>query len=65
MAECLKYIRIAEDVAIRLGREAEKQNTSISQIVANLIMREFADEWPDGYWESITAGELRFLKETS
>ncbi|CAN5500187.1 hypothetical protein BH24DEI1_BH24DEI1_17510 [soil metagenome] len=47
------HFYVPDEVAERLRQRAKDKNTSLSKYLADVVQREVAPGWPEGYFESV------------
>lgn len=50
------HFYLPENLAVEVKRRAEARGLTVSRYVAELVRREVADGWPDGYFEAVIGG---------
>ncbi|MCC6310724.1 MAG: hypothetical protein IT345_07370 [Trueperaceae bacterium] len=50
------HLYVPEDVAERLREQARARNLSVSKYLAEIVQRETAAAWPEGYFENVIGG---------
>ena len=46
------HFYLPDDVVKRIKQKASARGLSVSRYVAEIVRREVADEWPEGYFEN-------------
>lgn len=52
------HFYIPQDLAERIQQEAQAAKKSVSSYLAELVKREMAPTWPDGFFEDVVSGWL-------
>ncbi len=50
------HLYVSEEVAERLREQAKVRNLSVSKYLADIVRRETAPAWPEGYFEKVLGG---------
>jgi hypothetical protein len=50
------HLYISKEIAAEVKRRAEAGGMSVSRYLAELVRREVADEWPDGFFDEVVGG---------
>jgi hypothetical protein len=50
------HLYVSGELAERIQQEAKAADMSVSRYLANLIKREIATDWPEGYFEEVVGG---------
>jgi hypothetical protein len=50
------HFYVPEELADKIRLEAQTANMSISRYIAELIKRNIAPEWPEGYFDEVVGG---------
>lgn len=58
--ECVQlpqlHLYVSKEVAAEVKRRADREGISTSRYLAELVRRECADEWPEGFFEDVIGG---------
>ncbi|MGD8328288.1 MAG: hypothetical protein PVJ49_02550 [Acidobacteriota bacterium] len=50
------HLYVSREIAAEVKRRADGQGISTSRYLAELVRRECADEWPEGFFERVVGG---------
>lgn len=50
------HMYVPKEVAAKIRRRAQSEGVTVSQVLAQIVAREFSSEWPEGYWERVSGG---------
>lgn len=50
------HLYLPKEIADEVKRRAERQGTSISRYLAEIVRARVADEWPAGFFEEVVGG---------
>ena len=50
------HLYVSKEIAAEVKRRADRQGISASRYLADMVRREVADEWPDGFFEQVIGG---------
>lgn len=50
------HLHVSEEIAAEVKRRAKRRGISTSRYLAEMVQREVADEWPDGFFEHVIGG---------
>jgi hypothetical protein len=56
------HLYVSEPIAEAIRRRAESRGISVSGLLAEIVEREAAPEWPAGYFERVTGAWLGDLE---
>jgi hypothetical protein len=50
------HFYVPDELAEKIRQEAQAADMSVSRYLANLVKREVASEWPEGFFEEVVGG---------
>lgn len=50
------HFYVPKEIAERIVREAQASQKSVSSYLADLVKREMAPDWPEGFFEEVVGG---------
>jgi len=50
------HLYVPKEIAAEVKRRADAQQISTSRYLADLVRREVADEWPEGFFDEVLGG---------
>lgn len=50
------HLYVSKEIAAEVKRRADREGVSTSRYLAELVRRECADEWPDGFFTEVIGG---------
>jgi len=50
------HLYVSKEIAAEVKRRADREGISTSRYLAELVRRECADEWPEGFFETVFGG---------
>jgi hypothetical protein len=50
------HLYVSKEIAAEVKRRADRRGISTSRYLAEMVRREVADEWPDGFFDEVIGG---------
>lgn len=50
------HLYVSKGIAAEVKRRADQEGVTTSRYLADLVRREVADEWPEGFFEEVIGG---------
>ena len=50
------HLYVPKEIALEIARRAQSRGLSVSRFLADLVRREVAGGWPEGYFDEVAGG---------